>query len=331
MKINFIWVLLVLVFGVSRVDAQDRVESSATKDQIKRILASGDSLSMSFSEKMLKIVEVGPDALGSVVELVKEGEFASPLFEALGFLCKPTDKDAVELLQKFALSKERMFRGVAINALMRIGGAPAHRVFDELGSANDFEFQMEVIEHSWLLRDLGDLVYAETAVKKLSQNHPDWKIIPFIRESALPRLERVIGIWKAKNDPRAHAQLFQILKKEDRSFVSVSGGLEGIWAMDRMVEFKVPGAVEQIRGYLEAMQKKGVIFAPHFKKAALQSIKQLGGKLTESEITWLEQDRELSRPLILFRSAEEIRDYIKSERSEQNEKGKENPRGHINE
>lgn len=121
--------------------------------------------------KVRRIVAMGREAVPALTKLLKEGILHGGVLDALSFVLRPGDEEAIKVIQEYAFApktggseeavRKASWSGGAILALLRIGGTAARSVIDRVAEKEDWEFQINVVDASWLMLGVEDLEYAK--------------------------------------------------------------------------------------------------------------------------------------------------------------------------
>jgi hypothetical protein len=181
----------------------------------------------------------------------------------------------------------------AVLALLRIGGTAARSAIDKVAEKEDWEFQLKVVQASWLMLGKEDLEYAKEVFEGVVRDHPEWRISKTLRVAELPRIDLALGILQDKTARESVERLVRMIRSEEPYFKSVVGGRAHIWALKLLVETKPEGAAGWVRkaldDWLGMLTEKKLEPAAHAVKAYLEAIRALGGRLSEEEQEWLKQ------------------------------------------
>lgn len=268
-----------------------------------RAIASQPKHEASLYERVAHIVAMGDAALAPLKALIAEDEGAMPvLLTMLGFVADESDVESIRILESIAYADREAFRREAMTALLRVGGRPARRVIEHLERERNEGVREDIASVLWQLRNPADLKYARKVLATVAEKHADWAFSRTLRNSTLPRLDRVIPIQSNPASAESLQKLRAILEKKDLPFVTVSGGIAEIWALQRMAHSAAGGVVPIIESYIADNQT----MPPHVRVAALSALPRLGRRLSEADSQWLNANYRAAGSLILTQKADDV-------------------------
>lgn len=268
-----------------------------------RALASQPKHEASLYERVAQIVAMGDAALPPLKALISEDEDPMPvLLTMLGFVAHESDLESIRILESIAYADREAFRREAMTALLRVGGRPAQRVIEHLEHDRNEGVREHIASVVWQLRRPADLKHARKVLTTVAEKHPDWAFSRTLRNSTLPRLDRVIPILSNPASAESLQKLRAILEKEDSAFVTVSGGMAEIWALQRMAQSGPAGAIPIIESYIAGARTT----PPHLRVTALSTLARLGKPLSEGESQWLKANYRAAGSLIVTQTGDDV-------------------------
>ena len=300
---HFIFLLLIL-----------KLEASHSQNRFFQIIGKYDKTSMLPNEHIMQLVSLGSSSKEEMFFIAKSNKEDSrivALIHSLGFLVNEKDQEIVQFIENLSMDED-IFHFPAVQAIYRIGGFTLKRFLDNAFIKDDFRIQHKILENTWGINRLADLVLIENKVCYIKENFPEWGISKYIDKTYLPRLEVAIQVLKFPNREESRLALKSIIESKHGYFRGVSGGIGLIWAMKTLYEITPDEERGALEAYLNTRRPLSLkaVYSP-VAEALFYFIHKSGGELTDHEIEWLRNTRGgfTSYAITLLRSKEELMNY----------------------
>jgi hypothetical protein len=228
--------------------------ASSVVDEVRALPEGSHSL----NNRVARLVAAGDEGLDELLR-VPDTRIQPVELYAIGFLTDQDNARAVERLEAFGFSPvSRELRTAALDGLIRVGGAGIGRILEHLQKRQFDAPTLEYIfEDLWMSPDTPDLDKALAGIGELAENAGDPEFATMIRRDAPQRIEKALSVKKNPESEQTRKQLLDILHRRDPNFASIPGWRPQAWAVDRLIEYQVPGAAEEIRLFLENTKPSG--------------------------------------------------------------------------
>ncbi len=239
--------------------------------------------------------------------LRSESEHKSSVITAIGLMVERNNSEALAIIDSLATGPLNRERPSAIRAVLRIGGTSLDRFLDFLFSKDDFEFQVDVLLHVWVIDKLEDLRILEDHLDRVLQEHPDWRINKFASKDFRKRLDTAIRVLDLQETKLSVRELKVIFDFKNNWFNMVPGEIGYMWAL-RMLN-KISNARNELYEYL--LNQKEIKKSEALKEGILFYLHTMSYELDESEKIWMKESRTAitSHLFVVFRNAKELREY----------------------
>ncbi|MBI1853389.1 MAG: hypothetical protein HYR85_23870 [Planctomycetes bacterium] len=243
------------------------------------------------------VLSGGHDMVPHLVDLVRKGEpdwVVRLAVNAIGFLANDQNLDAVEALKT---PDDARFLDLTAIPLLRIGGSAARYALDRIEhldlTPDVFAYLHGII---WTLPRLEDLCTALAVFERMSRNHPTNFIRVQAREQAMGKVLAAIQIRSESHSKETRRLLLDIVTGHTSAFGDVHGWFAQAWALDKIVEYRVPEAIDVLQKFVRESHCYG---SDGIEKHCVQALKQLGANLTPEEAALVPSWPEIHRlPLL---------------------------------
>lgn len=233
---KYIIFIILLLFVLENIFAQKKEEIFRVL-HIENEIGCGVKQTAYANESIVRLIALGEDYVEEMFNLIEEetiGEdYSNEMITVLSFSKSKNDKKFIDYLESKIQTRNHPSQIVSIAAAFRIGGQPLKRCLDYLFSTDDFNFQVKILEKTWTLDELDNLLIIKASLDKVMSEHPEWKINKYIKNNYLHKFNFVLQVAKRENIPYLLEELKKIVNYKKTYFDSVPLGL---WALKKMIE-----------------------------------------------------------------------------------------------
>ena len=260
------------------------------------------------NQDIMHLVSLSATEYENFIKILRsESEHKNSIITAIGLMVERNNSEALAIIDSLATGPLNRERPSAIRAVLRMGGTSLDRFLDFLFSKDDFEFQIDVLLHAWVIDKLEDLRILENHLDQVLQEHPDWKINKFASKNFRKRLDTAIRVSDPQRIKLSVQELKVIFDFKNSSFNMVPGEIGYMWAL-RMLN-KISNDRNELYEYL--LNQKEIKKSEALKEGILFYLHAMGYELDESEKAWMKENRTAitSHMFVVFRNAKELREY----------------------